>query len=155
MDFSNVTNGILRYIDTWEQKLIDLPVDTITKKNMTQTFYTKWQSSVLADAGNYVSKEYNNFQTALLSEISKYAKAVDAAVVAESKGHYLTSCFIERNGKFVYISHSSDARMDGGVKIELDSFLIRTARHVKDYTGGINQYCDMSQLQSMIDKLLS
>ena len=107
---------------------------------MTQTFYTKWQSSVLADAGNYVSKEYNNFQTALLSEISKYAKAVDAAVVAESKGHYLTSCFIERNGKFVYISHSSDARMDGGVKIELDSFLIRTARHVKDYTGGINQY---------------
>ena len=98
---------------------------------MTQTFYTKWQSSVLADAGNYVSKEYNNFQTALLSEISKYAKAVDAAVVAESKGHYLTSCFIERNGKFVYISHSSD------------------------YTGGINQYCDMSQLQSMIDKLLS
>lgn len=122
---------------------------------MTQTFYTKWQSSVLADAGNYVSKEYNNFQTALLSEISKYAKAVDAAVVAESKGHYLTSCFIECNGKFVYISHSSDARMDGGVKIELDSFLIRTARHVKDYTGGINQYCDMSQLQSMIDKLLS
>ena len=118
-------------------------------------FYTKWQSSVLADAGNYVSKEYNNFQTALLSEISKYAKAVDAAVVAESKGHYLTSCFIERNGKFVYISHSSDARMDGGVKIELDSFSIRTAWHVKDYTGGINQYCDMSQLQSMIDKLLS
>ena len=108
---------------------------------MTQTFYTKWQFSVLADAGGYVSKEYNNFQTALLSEISKYAKAVDAAVVAESKGHYLTSCFIERNGKFVYISHSSDARMDGGVKIELDSFLIRTARHAKDYTGGINQYC--------------
>ena len=104
---------------------------------MTQTFYTKWQFSVLADAGGYVSKEYNNFQTALLSEISKYAKAVDAAVVAESKGH------------------SSDARMDGGVKIELDSFLIRTARHAKDYTGGINQYCDMSQLQSMIDKLLS
>ena len=122
---------------------------------MTQTFYTQWQSSVLADAETYVSKEYSNFQTALLREISKYAEAVDAAVVAESKGHYLTSCFIERNGKFVYISHSSDARMDGGVKIELDSFLIRTARHVKDYTGGINQYCDMSQLQSMIDKLLS
>ena len=91
----------------------------------------------------------------MLSEISKYAKAVDAAVVAESKGHYLTSCFIERNGKFVYISHSSDARMDGGVKIELDSFLIRTARHVKDYTGGINQYCDMSQLPFMVHELLS
>ena len=122
---------------------------------MTQTFYTKWQSSVLADAGNYVSKEYNNFQTALLSEISKYAKAVDAAVVSENKGHYYTSCFIERNGKFVYINHSADVRMDDGIKIELGSFMIRTARHAKDYTGGNNQYCDMLQLQSMIDKLLS
>lgn len=122
---------------------------------MAQTFYTKWQSSLLPDAGTYVSKEYRNFQTALLHEISKYAEAVNAVVVSENKGHYFTSCFIERNGKFVYISHSSDARMDSGVKIELDSFLIRTARHAKDYTGGINQYCDMSQLQSMIDKLLS
>ena len=45
--------------------------------------------------------------------------------------------------------------MDDGIKIELGSFMIRTARYAKDYTGGINQYCDMQQLQSMIDKLLS
>ena len=57
---------------------------------MTQTFYTQWQSSVLADAETYVSKEYSNFQTALLREISKYAEAVDAAVVSENKGHYYT-----------------------------------------------------------------
>ncbi len=69
---------------------------------MTQTFYTQWQSSVLAD-----------------------------------------------------INHSADVRMDDGIKIELGSFMIRTARHAKDYTGGNNQYCDMLQLQSMIDKLLS
>ena len=102
-----------------------------------------------------MSKEYRNFQTALLHEISKYAEAVNAVVVSENKGHYFTSCFIERNGKFVYIHHFSNMRMNDMVKIELDSFLIRTARHAKDYTGGINQYCDMSQLQSMIDKLLS
>ena len=122
---------------------------------MTQTFYTKWQSSVLADAEAYVSEEYSNFQTALLREISKYAEAVGAAVVSENKGHYYTSCFIERNGKFVYLNHSADMRMDAGIKIELGSFLIRTARHAKDYVGGSNQYCDMPQLQSMIDKLLS
>ena len=91
----------------------------------------------------------------MLHEISKYAEAVNAVVVSENKGHYFTRCFIERNGKFVYIHHFSNMRMNDMVKIELDSFLIRTARHAKDYTGGINQYCDMSQLQSMIDKLLS
>lgn len=122
---------------------------------MAQNFYTKWQSSVLADAGGYVSKEYRNFQTALVREISKYAEAVDATVVSNSKGHYDTSCFVERNGKFVYISHSStSSRMGSGVRIELDSFLIRTAKHAKDYTGGRNQYCDLSNLQSMIDRLL-
>ena len=122
---------------------------------MAQTFYTKWQSSVLADAEAYVSDEYSNFQTALLREISRYAEAVGAVVVSENKGHYYTSCFIERNGKFVYLNHSADMRIDAGIRIELGSFLIRTARHAKDYTGGSNQYCDMPQLQSMIDKLLS
>ena len=121
---------------------------------MAQTFYTKWQSSVLADAEAYVSDEYSNFQTALLREISRYAEAVGAVVVSENKGHYYTSCFIERNGKFVYLNHSADMRIDAGIRIELGSFLIRTARHAKDYTGGSNQYCDMPQLQSMIDKLL-
>ena len=122
---------------------------------MAQIFYSKWQSSVLADAGTYVSKEYRRFQTSLVREISKYATTVGAKVVSSSKGYYVTSCFVERNGKFVYLNHSADVRMDDGIKIELDSFMIRTARYAKDYTGGNNQYCDMQQLQSMIDKLLS
>ena len=122
---------------------------------MAQIFYSKWQSSVLADAGTYVSKEYRRFQTSLVLEISKYATTVGAKVVSSSKGYYVTSCFVERNGKFVYLNHSADVRMDDGIKIELDSFMIRTARYAKDYTGGTNQYCDMLQLQSMIDKLLS
>lgn len=123
---------------------------------MAQDFYTKWQSSLLNDAGSYISREYRNFQTALIREISKSAKAVNAAVVAHTKGHYFTICFVERNGKFVYISHSSGlSRMSGSVRIDLDSFLIRTAGHVKDYTDGNNNYCDMPRLQSMMDRLLS
>ena len=73
---------------------------------MAQNFYTKWQNAILADAGAYVSKEYRSFQTALVREISKYATTVGAKVISNLKGHYNTSCFIERNGKFVYISHS-------------------------------------------------
>ena len=80
---------------------------------MAQNFYTKWQDAILADAGAYVSKEYRSFQTALAREISKYATAVGAKVTSNSKEHYSTSCFVERNGKFVYISHSSTlSRMD-------------------------------------------
>ena len=111
---------------------------------MAQNFYTKWQNAILADAGGYVSKEYRSFQTALVREISKYATAVGAQVASNLKGHYDTSCFIERNGKFVYIRHSSTlARMGGGVRVD-----------AKDYRGGYNQYCDMANLQSMMDDLL-
>lgn len=123
---------------------------------MAQKFYTKWHSSVLADAGGYVSREYRNFQTALIREITNYAKAIDAMVVSVSKGHYDTSCFVERNGKFVYISHLSGlSRRADGVRIDLESFLIRTAKHEKDYTGGNNHYCHVSKLQSMINELLT
>ena len=36
MDFSYITDEILRYIEAWEQKLVDLPVDTITQKRNRQ-----------------------------------------------------------------------------------------------------------------------
>ena len=122
---------------------------------MAQNFYTKWQDAILADAGAYVSREYRSFQTALVREISKYATAVGAKVTSNSKEHYSTSCFVERNGRFVYISHSSTfSRMDSGVRIELDSFLVRTAKSANHYRGGYNQYCDMANLQSKIDDLL-
>lgn len=122
---------------------------------MAQIFYNKWQNAILEDAGGYVSKEYRSFQTALMREISKCANTVGATVVSNSKGHYDTSCFVERNGTYIYISHSSTlCRMDDGVRIDLDSLLIRTARHAKDYTGGYNNYCPISELQSKIDELL-
>lgn len=123
---------------------------------MVQKFYNKWQNSVLMDAGGYVSKEYRQFQTALIREIFNYAKAIDATIVSKINGHYGTSCFVGRKGKFVYISHSSGlSRMADGVRIDLDSFLIRTAGHEKDYTGGNNHYCNLSKLQSMINELLT
>ena len=56
MDFSNVTNGILRYIDTWEQKLIDLPVDTITKKR------NKQNRTIKQILGHLVDSAANNHQ---------------------------------------------------------------------------------------------
>ena len=123
---------------------------------MAQKFYTKWQNSILVDAGAHTSKEYRQFQTALIREISNYAKAVDATVVSNIKGHYDTSCFVGRNRKFVYISHTSGlSRRADGVHIELDSFLIRTTGHEKDYKGGSNHYCLLPKLQSMIDELLT
>ena len=149
---------------TW---VIGVPASSSLEMNVPRAVYHVIFSSIprisqtlssvsLTRDENYVSKEYRNLQTALIREISKYAKAVDVTTVSNSKGHYYTSCFVERNGKLVYISHSSTFfRMGSSVRIELSSSLIRTAKHAKDYTGGRNQYCDLSDLQLMIDYLLN
>ena len=122
---------------------------------MAQIFYSKWQSSVLADAGTYVSKEYRRFQTSLVREIPSMRQLSGQKLYLRPKDTTLPLVLSNVTVKFVYLNHSADVRMDDGIKIELDSFMIRTARYAKDYTGGTNQYCDMLQLQSMIDKLLS
>lgn len=56
MDFSNVTNGILRYIDIWAQKLIDLPVDTITNKR------NKQSRAIKQIMGHLIDSAANNHQ---------------------------------------------------------------------------------------------
>lgn len=56
MDFSNVTNGILSYIAAWEQKLIDLPVDTITQKRNRQN------RTIKQILGHLIDSAANNHQ---------------------------------------------------------------------------------------------
>ena len=66
MDFSNATNGILRYIDTWEQKLIDLPVDTITNKR------NKQNRTIKQILGHLIDSAANNHQRMVRLQYSKY-----------------------------------------------------------------------------------
>ncbi len=56
VDFSKVIEGILKYIDTWEQKLIDLPVETITNKRNTQN------RTIKQILGHLVDSAANNHQ---------------------------------------------------------------------------------------------
>ena len=56
MDFSNITNGILRYIDLWEQKLTELPVDTITNRRNQQN------RTIKQILGHLIDSAANNHQ---------------------------------------------------------------------------------------------
>ena len=56
MDFSNVTNGILRYITAWEQKLIELPIETITQNR------NKQNRTIKQILGHLIDSAANNHQ---------------------------------------------------------------------------------------------
>lgn len=124
---------------------------------MAQTFIKKWHGKTLSDAGAYVSKDYRLFQNAFVKEISAIAESIGANVATSHKGHYDTSCFVERQGKFVYIHHDSTLERDMGcyVEIDLNGILIRIAESEKDYTGGANHHCDFQYLKENINRLLT
>lgn len=65
------------------------------------------------------------------------------------KGHFEVSGFIARktDGAIFYFN-ISDVRYDNVSKCQQ---LYRAARHLKDYTGGINRYCTIGELLRMID----
>lgn len=56
MDFSNVTNGILGYIDVWEEKLKNLSFDTISQKR------NKQNRTIKQILGHLIDSAANNHQ---------------------------------------------------------------------------------------------
>lgn len=65
MDFSNITIGIHRYIGTWEQKLKDLPTDTITNKRNSQN------RSIKQILGHLIDSASNNHQRIIRLQYNK------------------------------------------------------------------------------------
>lgn len=56
MEFSTITNGILTFIDTWEQQLIDLPVDKISNRR------NKQNRTIKQILGHLIDSAANNHQ---------------------------------------------------------------------------------------------
>lgn len=56
VNFSNVTNGILHYINTWEPKLIALPVETISNRRNDQN------RTIKEILGHLIDSASNNHQ---------------------------------------------------------------------------------------------
>jgi hypothetical protein len=75
--------------------------------------------------GPLSNKQSHNIKAAI-------SKAFPDSKITFSKGHYYCSCFVTfPNGKIAYL-------MTSDYRYFPQQFLIRTADHEKDYTGGVN-----------------
>ena len=102
----------------------------------------------IEDYGSVVSPQYKSFQTKYRNYIKALAKAHNGELVKFNPSHYEFSCFVKRNGKYVYIA-ISDVRY---FKNEWYSrILIRTALNERDYKGGINCHTRLEELGGMIE----
>jgi len=125
------------------------------------SFIKKWNGRVLEDCGSYVSKGFHSFQVAFINQMRKIAKNNGAEVVNPSYGHYDMSCFIKKDGRYVYVQYDNSlntgrnvACLRGPVQGCCAPMLIRTAKHERDYTGGYNNFCQFDKCEEVILKLL-
>jgi hypothetical protein len=85
-------------------------------------------------------------------EITKWLKSIAKKIGAEVKvsvGHFQTSTYFHKNGKYVYVS-TRDARDPSWWA----RVMYRTTTGYKDYTGGGNNWCGLEQLETNVASLL-
>jgi hypothetical protein len=108
--------------------------------------FKKWEFS----SGSTTGQDYLVFHRLLIQSIKRYLPR-GAKLVNVNRGHYYTSGFIEKDGKFVYFS-ISDVR--GFPNEWYKNILIRTAEHEKDYTGGSNGYITLERFADKVGDML-
>lgn len=108
----------------------------------------------------YINRSFES-DSGLTPEFAQFARdykktlkneLADFDIVAYNRGHFYISGFLEHKEtkKLIYFS-TSDVRGSSGW---FDSVLIRTAQHIKDYTGGANNYTTLESMNIRCNKLV-
>lgn len=103
------------------------------------------------EGGCSTTKEYEQFQRDCKSDLKKMASDNGMELYDFNKNHFCFSAVLTDGEKFVYVS-VSDVRHFGW---NSDTrILVRTMRHAKDWSGGMNQYCTWNRVGEFARKLI-
>lgn len=125
--------------------------------NSLKALFNKYNHASIQDDGCVTSKQFNEFCDDVKQAFISECKNINANVVEFSKGHYDLCCFIEKNGKYVYVSYNvlrGAQRLDMNANDPFNGWLYRTAENERDYHGGVNHFASTLDLFDGIRKLL-
>lgn len=105
----------------------------------------KYHGLPLEDNGAYMSKEANAFARHIKAFLTGVAFENSMKLVQFNVGHYYVSGFFEKGGKYVYFLREIE-RFGNFVNLEKSNVLIRWAESDSDYTGGTNNYTNLSAI---------
>ena len=101
-------------------------------------------------SGSYTGDDFNEFNLKFKKAITKMLP-VNYTLHSWNKGHYYCYAIIKDNeGRFIYMS-ISDVRYFSNEWVT--NILIRTMKHDKDWTGGMNHRTDLINFTKDIQKL--
>jgi hypothetical protein len=125
---------------TVEREIYSAP--TIERKTMRKL--EDWLG-VQFESSSGKTPEFMAFARMFRARIKKEAARFQLEVVAWNTGHFYCSGFVKNKitGKFAYFSVSDVRHFPGEWA---DNILVRTAQHIKDYTGGANGSADLKSI---------
>ena len=124
----------------------------MTQDAMPKTLRQFWNHEFTS--GPSAGKDYVSFQRKYQNWL---VKELDGYIVTLSPNHYEFSAVIERPAagnrpsKYVYMS-IPDVRFFR--RKWATNILVRTMAHSRDWTGGPNRYCDISDVRVTVDRLM-
>ena len=89
------------------------------------------------ESSSVKTPEFKAFASAFKKAITVELKTVGANILAYSVGHFDVSGFFEKDGQIFYFSLGDIRGMEFKHEIQM---MYSTAKHIKDYTGGSNQW---------------
>lgn len=149
MELLSIINEKIKYnkslVDSLKNETMDLEKQ---KKQAEKNGIEKWIDNTF-ESSSGLTEEFSSFA----KDFKKYLKDITGFELLEfNRGHFYLSGFLKnkKTEKFVYFS-TSDVRY---FKNEWwNNVLVREAKGVKDYTGGSNYSCELSNLKKYIEKL--
>lgn len=115
----------------------------------------KYNGKAVEDLYCYMSEEAKSFARHLKATIKTIAQEQNFELVSYGVGHYYIYGFLKKEDKFIYFSRDIE-RYEQPIDLEKSGvfgFLVRTAKHEKDYTGGCNNYCGLSDFGNLINRI--
>lgn len=98
------------------------------------------------ESSSQKTPEFTSYARTFESEIKKEIEKVGGTLESFNQGHFYVSGFFKVAGQMYYFSQSDVRHFPSA------TLLLRTAQHIKDYTGGSNHYVTMGK-DMFIDNL--
>lgn len=91
---------------------------------------------------SFITDEYKSFARSFKNTLKKIGTENGFKIANFETGHFFVSGFLEmKDGKLIYFSHHNGD----------DRILVRTAKDLKDFTGGYNNFCLFSELGKKVN----
>lgn len=106
--------------------------------------------NVVFETSTIRTEQYITFEKQCRKELKSMLKPYNINIHKFLGNHFEWSAVLEKDGKYVYV-HISDVRWFDWY----DDVLIRTMKHDKDWTGGINNNCMFNEIGEYAEKLFN